>query len=161
MWTAPDQISNPQAAHREKASPAGSGETAYIGKSLLIKGEVSGSEPLHIEGRIEGSVILPGGHVSIGREGVVAASVQAGEIIVRGTLQGNVKASDHVEIHRGGILIGQVITQRISVEDGAEMQGSIEMSRPDPKAHLENSHGHGSRSDMGHHPAEEHALTTR
>jgi len=59
----------------------------YIGKSLLIKGEVSGSEPLHIEGRIEGSISLPGTYVCIGRDGVAVASVEAAEVIVRGQLQ--------------------------------------------------------------------------
>jgi len=147
MWTPTDSVSHPQPTQGEQQKHQGGGETAYIGKSLLIKGEVSGSEPIHIEGRVEGSISLPGGHVSIGRAGVVVSSVQAGEIIVRGTLQGNVKASDRVEIYRGGTLIGQVITQRISIEDGAEMQGSIEMVRPDPKAHLESSHHAGARAN--------------
>jgi len=138
--------------------PAG-GETAYIGKSLLIKGEVSGSEPIHIEGRIEGSISLPGGHVSVGREGVVTSSVHAGEVIIRGTLQGNVTASDRVEIHRGGNLIGKVVTQRISIQDGAAMQGTIEMVRPDPKGHLEIHGDNGSRPEVEHStPVEEHQV---
>ena len=173
MWTSTDSISNPQPPRGEQprhpggaALPAG-GETAYIGKSLLIKGEVSGSEPIHIEGRIEGSISLPGGHVSVGREGVVTSSVHAGEVIIRGTLQGNITASDRVEIHRGGNVIGQVVTQRIRIEDGAQMQGSISMGRPDPKGHLEvEAHGANStRADVEHgtrveeHPAPA-ALTT-
>ena len=151
MWTPNDSTSSPQQPPRgeQQAQPAGS-QTAYIGKSLLIKGEVSGSEPLHIDGRVEGSIDLPGGHVSVGREGVVASNVHAGEVIVRGVLQGNVKASERIHVHRGGTLIGQVVTQRISIEDGAEMQGSIEMVRPDPKAHLESGHGYGVRGNAGH-----------
>ncbi|MFZ3210504.1 MAG: polymer-forming cytoskeletal protein [Terriglobales bacterium] len=171
MWTSTDSTSNPQQPRGEQqkhqggsALPAG-GETAYIGKSLLIKGEVSGSEPIHIEGRIEGSISLPGGHVSVGREGVVTSSVQAGEVIVRGTLQGNITASDRVEIHRGGNVIGEVVTQRISIEDGAQMKGSIKMGRPDPKAHLEIHGDNGTRAAVEHStPVEEHpmpaALTT-
>ena len=132
--------------------PAG-GETAYIGKSLLIKGEVSGSEPIHIEGRIEGSISLPGGHVSVGREGVVTSSVHAGEVIIRGTLQGNITASDRVEIDRGGNVIGEVVTQRISIEDGAQMKGTIKMGRPDPKGHLEIHDDTGSEAQCGtQHP---------
>jgi len=171
MWSSTDPISNPQRPRGEQQRhpggpplPAG-GETAYIGKSLLIKGEVSGSEPIHIEGRIEGSISLPGGHVSVGREGVVTSSVQAGEVIIRGTLQGNVTASDRVEIHRGGNLIGKVVTQRISIQDGAEMQGTIEMVRPDPKAYQEIHGDNGARADVEHStPVEEDpmpaALTT-
>jgi cytoskeletal protein CcmA (bactofilin family) len=149
MWTPNESAASQQPPHIEQQGPA-AGQTAYIGKSLLIKGEVTGSEPLHIDGRVEGSISLPGGHVSVGREGVVASNVHAGEIIVRGRLQGNVKASGRIEVHRGGSLIGQVVTQRISIEDGAEMQGSIEMVRPDPKAHLEAGHGHGTRADAEH-----------
>jgi len=165
MWTSADSISNPLPPRGEQQRhpggpplPAG-GETAYIGKSLLIKGEVSGSEPIHIEGRIEGSISLPGGHISVGREGVVAASVQAGEVIIRGTVQGNITAGDRVEIHRGGNVIGKVVTQRISIEDGAQMQGTIEMGRPDPKAHLEIHGDNGSRADVEHNTrVEEHPL---
>ena len=155
MWT-PNDPTGSQPPHGEPPAPA-AGQTAYIGKSLLIKGEVSGSEPLHIDGRVEGSISLPGGHVSVGREGVVASNVHAGEVIVRGVLQGNVKASDRIHVHRGGSLIGQVVTQRISIEEGAEMQGSIEMVRPDPKAHLEA--GHGARGNSGH-PEDYHVATT-
>jgi cytoskeletal protein CcmA (bactofilin family) len=111
------------------------GETTYIGKSLLIKGEVSGSEPIHVEGRIEGLISFPGNHIDIGRNAVVGSDVHAGEVIVRGRLQGKLTASDRVEIHNGGSLVGDVVAGRISVEDGACFQGSIDMTRPDPKAH--------------------------
>jgi len=113
------------------------GQGTYIGKSLLIKGEVSGAEPIHIEGRVEGQISLPGGHVNIGRDGMVMSTVQAGEVIVRGTLRGKITASDRVEIHSGGSLIGDVSVGRIRIEDGASFHGSIDMRRPDPKAHLE------------------------
>lgn len=112
--------------------------TAIIGKSLVIKGEVSGSEPLQIEGRVEGSIAFSGNYVSIGRDGVVSANVIAQEVAIRGTLRGNLTISDRVEIHRGGSLVGDIAARRISIEDGAHFQGSIDMRRPDPKAHLEN-----------------------
>ena len=156
MWTSSDSISNPSRPSGEQQRHQGgpplqtggeslarnaallNAEAAYIGKSLLIKGEVSGSEPLYIEGRIEGSISLPGAHVSIGREGVVASNVQAGEVIVRGTLHGNLTAGDRVEIHRDGCVIGQVVTRRISIQDGAHLQGSIEVVGLDPKGHWGN-----------------------
>lgn len=104
----------------------------YIGKSLLIKGEVSGSEPLHIEGRIEGSISLPGGHVCIGRDGVAAASVEAAEVVVRGKLQGKLTASGRLELHNGASVVGEMAAPRVRIEDGAQLQGKIDTPRPDP-----------------------------
>jgi cytoskeletal protein CcmA (bactofilin family) len=118
------------------SNPPYNERSTYIGRSLLIKGEVSGSEPIHIEGRVEGAISLPGSHLSIGRDGMVMSTVQAGEVIVRGTVHGKLTASDRVEIHSGGSLMGDVAAGRISIEDGAYFQGSIDMRRPDPKAHL-------------------------
>ena len=82
----------------------------YIGKTLVIKGEVSGSEPIHIEGKIEGPISLRDSHINVGRDAVVSSDVQAGEVIVRGTLDGNVTARDRVEVHSGGSLTGETLT---------------------------------------------------
>jgi cytoskeletal protein CcmA (bactofilin family) len=91
------------------------GQTSILGKSLVIKGEVGGSEPLQIEGRVEGSIAFSGNHVSIGRDGIVAANVTAQEVVIRGTLLGNVTVSDRVEIHGGGSVVGDVAARRISI----------------------------------------------
>lgn len=112
---------------------------SYIGKSLVIRGEVSGSEPVHIEGRVEGPISFGDCHVNVGREGVVMSNVEAGEVIVRGTLQGNLTVIDRVEVHGGGSVKGDVAAGRVSIECGAYFKGSIDMRRPDPKAHLETS----------------------
>ena len=117
--------------------------STYIGKSLVIKGEVSGSEAVHIEGRIEGPISLCDAHVNIGRDAVVNSNVQAGEVIVRGTLHGNVTARDRVEVHSGGSLMGNVAAGRVCIEVGAFCKGNIDMQRPDPKPHKENGN-HGS-----------------
>ena len=141
--------SNPHSAlplHGRAAPVAGHpvARTAIIGKSLVIKGEVEGSEPLQIEGRVEGSLAFSGNYVSIGRDGVVAANVVAQEVVIRGTLRGNLTISDRVEIHGGGSVVGDIAARRISIENGAHFQGSIDMRRPDPKAHLENASDTGS-----------------
>ena len=114
--------------------------STYIGKTLVIKGEMSGSEPIHIEGRIEGPISMREAHVNIGRDATVMSNVQAGDVIVRGILQGNVTAVDRVEVHSGGSLTGNVAAGRVSVDIGAFCKGHIDMRRPDPKAHLENGH---------------------
>lgn len=118
----------------------------YIGKSLVIKGEVSGSEPIHIEGRIEGPISLRDCHVNVGRDAVLTSNVQAGEVIVRGTLDGTVTASDRVEVHSGGSLTGNVSAGRISIEYGAFFHGKVDMRRPDPKAHLDTDHSESKKN---------------
>jgi cytoskeletal protein CcmA (bactofilin family) len=102
---------------------------ATIGKSLVVKGEVTGSEPLYIDGRVEGSISLAGNRVTIGRNGVVAADINAGEIVVLGEVRGNLVSSDHVEIRSEGSLTGDVVAQRISIEDGAFFNGSIDIRK--------------------------------
>jgi cytoskeletal protein CcmA (bactofilin family) len=106
-----------------------------IGKSIVIKGEISGSESLYIEGTVEGSVSLPGDRVTVGRNGRVSADIAAQEIVVLGEVIGNCEASDHCDIRSGGSLCGDVVVSRISVEDGAFLTGSIDIRRePAPEA---------------------------
>lgn len=113
--------------------------STYIGKSIVIKGEVSGSEPVHIEGRVDGPISLRDCHVNIGRDAVVTSNVEAGEVIVRGSLNGNLKVVDRVEVHSGGSLQGNVAAGRVSIECGAFFKGSVDMSRPDPKPQFSSS----------------------
>ncbi|HEY1500618.1 MAG TPA: polymer-forming cytoskeletal protein [Acidobacteriaceae bacterium] len=109
---------------------ASAGEQATIGKSLVIKGEVSGSESLYIDGKVEGSINLSGNRVTVGRNGQVAANITAREIVVLGKVRGNVTASDRVDIRSEGSLTGDVTAQRISIEDGAFFKGGIDIRKP-------------------------------
>src|SRR5712671_623607 len=108
-------------------------EQASIGKSLVIKGEVTGSESLYIDGRVEGAINLPGNRVTIGRNGQVQANVNAKEIVILGKVKGNLTASDRVDIRNEGSLAGDVVCQRISIEDGAYFKGSIDIRKPGQK----------------------------
>ena len=108
-------------------------DQATIGKSLVIKGEVTGSESLYIDGRVEGSINLSGNRVTIGRNGVVAANINAREIVVLGKVRGNLTASDRVDIRSDGSLTGDVVAARISIEDGAFFKGGIDIRKPDSK----------------------------
>jgi cytoskeletal protein CcmA (bactofilin family) len=105
-------------------------EQATIGKSLVIKGEVTGSESLYIDGRVEGSINLPGNRVTVGRNGIVAANINAREVVVLGKVKGNLTASDRVDIRNEGSLTGDVVAQRISIEDGAFFKGGIDIRKP-------------------------------
>jgi cytoskeletal protein CcmA (bactofilin family) len=107
-----------------------SGEQATIGKSLVVKGEVSGSESLYIDGKVEGAINLPGNRVTVGRNGQVAANIMAREIVVLGKVRGNCQASDRVDIRSEGSLTGDVIAARISIEDGAFFKGGIDIRKP-------------------------------
>src|SRR5271156_1779073 len=110
------------------------GEQATIGKSLIVKGEVSGSESLYIDGKVEGAINLPGNRVTIGRNGQVAANISAREIVVLGKVRGNCQASDRVDIRSEGSLTGDVIAARISIEDGAFFKGGIDIRKPGSEA---------------------------
>jgi cytoskeletal protein CcmA (bactofilin family) len=113
------------------ATPAVStGEQATIGKSLIVKGELSGSESLYIDGKVEGAINLPGNRVTVGRNGQVAANIVAREIVVLGKVRGNCQASDRVDIRSEGSLTGDVIAARISIEDGAFFKGGIDIRKP-------------------------------
>jgi cytoskeletal protein CcmA (bactofilin family) len=106
-------------------------EQATIGKGLIVKGEIGGSESLFIDGKVEGSINLPGNRVTVGRNGQVAASISAREIVVLGKVRGNVSASDRVDIRAEGSLTGDVSAARISIEDGAFFKGGIDIRKAD------------------------------
>ena len=115
------------------SAAAPSGEQATIGKSLFVKGEVSGSESLYVDGKVEGTINLPGNRVTVGRNGQVSANITAREIVVLGKVRGNVSASDRVDIRAEGSLSGDVAASRISIEDGAFFKGGIDIRKPDAK----------------------------
>jgi cytoskeletal protein CcmA (bactofilin family) len=108
-------------------------DQAHIGRSLVIKGEVTGSEALFIDGRVEGTVSFPDNRVTIGRNGTVAANITAKEVVIMGKVQGNVDCADRLDIRNEGMLAGDVITHRISVEEGAILKGGVEVRNPEKK----------------------------
>jgi cytoskeletal protein CcmA (bactofilin family) len=122
--------SEPTPAAAPRNATVNNQEQATIGKSLVIKGEVTGSESLYIDGRVEGSINLPGNRVTIGRNGVVSANINAREVVVMGKVKGNLVAQDRVDIRNEGSLTGDVVAQRISIEDGAYFKGGIDIRKP-------------------------------
>jgi len=128
-------VSEPAPAPRPVSTSTA--DQATIGKSLVIKGEVTGSESLYIDGRVEGSINLSGNRVTVGRNGVVSANINAREIVVLGKVRGNLTASDRVDIRSDGSLTGDVVAARISIEDGAFFKGGIDIRKAGQKANGE------------------------
>ena len=122
--------SRPPVSGSSASSAVPTGEQATIGKSLIVKGELSGSESLYIDGKVEGAINLPGNRVTVGRNGQVAANIVAREVVVLGKVRGNCQASDRVDIRSEGSLTGDVIAARISIEDGAFFKGGIDIRKP-------------------------------
>jgi cytoskeletal protein CcmA (bactofilin family) len=108
-------------------------EQATVGKSLVIKGEVSGCEPLYIDGHVEGTINLPDNRVTVGRTGVVSANISAREIVILGNVRGNMTASDRFDIRSEGSLTGDITAQRINIEEGAYIKGGVDIRRPSQK----------------------------
>jgi cytoskeletal protein CcmA (bactofilin family) len=129
--TAGDEITT---GHPSYAPPSlrAAADPATIGQSLRIKGEVIGSESLYIDGKVEGSINLLDCRVTVGRHAQVLADITAREVVVLGTVHGNVNASDRVDIRSEGSLTGDVTTGRITIGDGAFFKGRIEISKSAP-----------------------------
>jgi cytoskeletal protein CcmA (bactofilin family) len=138
MSTPPAPVMGEPAAPRPVATTT-TADQATIGKSLVIKGEVTGSESLYIDGRVEGSINLAGNRVTVGRNGVVSANINAREIVVLGKVRGNLTASDRVDIRSDGSLTGDVVAARISIEDGAFFKGGIDIRKGSQQGQKEES----------------------
>jgi cytoskeletal protein CcmA (bactofilin family) len=118
---------NPAPSHH----PTESRGPAVIGKSVMIKGQIFSREDLTIDGEIDGSVELHEHRLTVGPNGKLQAGVKAREVVVLGTIHGNVEASDKIDIRKDAKLVGDIKTARIVIEDGAYFKGSIDIARPE------------------------------
>jgi cytoskeletal protein CcmA (bactofilin family) len=107
--------------------------TARLGPSLHVKGEISGNEDLVIEGSIEGLVQLDERKLTVGATAKLTADIIAREVVVYGTVKGNLRAKDRIEIKKDGSVNGDLTTARIMIEDGAYFKGSIEIDKSSEK----------------------------
>jgi cytoskeletal protein CcmA (bactofilin family) len=107
-------------------------EVATIGKSVVVKGELSGSEDLIVDGEVEGSITLRGQSLTVGPNGRVRANIEARNVILHGRVDGNIKATDRVDLRKSASLSGDISTARISIEDGAFFKGGIDIQKPEP-----------------------------
>jgi cytoskeletal protein CcmA (bactofilin family) len=152
---------SPSTAFAPMSAAGNSTEQATIGRSLVIKGEVSGGESLYIDGCIEGSITVADHRVTIGRNGKVTANVTAREVVIMGKVKGNIQCTDRLDIRGEGSLTGDVITQRISVEDGAILKGSVQVRAAEAKHDKANGQARpsGTESSSGS-SSEQHKAAT-
>jgi len=108
-------------------------DVVNIGKSVVIKGELNGSEDLTIEGQVEGKIELKDHALTIGPNGKIKAQIFAKSVIVLGEVNGNVTASEKVDIRDGGSVDGDIISPRVAIAEGAHFRGSVDMQRKGPQ----------------------------
>ena len=111
------------------ARPAGSRDVVHIGKSVVIKGELNGSEDLTIEGHVEGKIELKDHVLTIGSNGRIRAAVFAKSVIVLGEVVGNVTGTEKVDIRDNGSVDGDIVSPRVAIAEGAHFRGSVDMKR--------------------------------
>jgi cytoskeletal protein CcmA (bactofilin family) len=115
-------------AIRPLGTPSNSA-TARLGASLHVKGEITGHEDLLVDGSVEGLIQLEDRKLTVGATAKVAADVIAREVVVYGSVKGNLRARDRIEIKKDGSVVGDLTTARIMIEDGAYFKGSIEIDK--------------------------------
>ena len=132
----PRAVAQPRADDPQSRSGRGSGaknlggdEVANIGKSISIKGDLTGNEDLVIEGKVEGKIDLPSNQLTIGANGTARAEVKAKTVVVVGRVSGNVSATERIEIQATGIVEGDVSAPRLIVAEGAVVNGSVSMGK--------------------------------
>jgi len=112
--------------------PESRGNAATIGKAVKVVGQIYSREDLYVDGEVEGTVESLEHKLTIGPNGTLKASVKAREVVALGTVQGNVEATDKLEIRKDAKLVGDIKTARIIIEDGAYFKGSIDIIKPEP-----------------------------
>lgn len=141
MWKRDESVRTPSGQPAAQPQPAAAGsyrpepgqnlerDVVNIGKSVVIKGELTGSEDLTIEGQVEGTIKLPDHVLTIGPNSKIRAQVFAKSVIVLGEVTGNVTASEKVDIRDKGSVDGDIISPRVAIAEGAHFRGSVDMQR--------------------------------
>ena len=109
-------------------------DVAHIGKSVLVKGELSGSEDLYLDGEVEGTIELAGHSMTVGPNGRLRAHINARDVVVHGRVEGNIHGSARVELKKTATVSGDIITPSVVIEEGAFFKGSIDIQRDGGKS---------------------------
>ena len=123
-------VATSKASHAPSAPSANSARTgASISQGIKIKGEVTGSEDLYVDGQVEGKLNLSNGTLTIGPNGVVVADIDAREVVVSGRVEGNVTGREKIQLWSTGQVSGEVRTERLAIEEGATLRGKVEAGK--------------------------------
>jgi cytoskeletal protein CcmA (bactofilin family) len=120
----------PEPPRAEAPRPEMKSDASHVSRGICIKGEVTGSSDLLLDGQVEGTVRLGGACVTLGPNSRARANVSAREIIVEGALEGSLEARERVQIRRSGRVTGNVTSPRLAIEEGAVLRGHVEMAAP-------------------------------
>ena len=123
----------PAAAPPKSVSVSASKQTASIGSAMTIKGEIRAREELLVDGEVEG-LLESHSLLTVGPNGKVKANIKAREVVIYGSVRGNVEVTEKIAIREQGSLVGDIKSAGISIDDGAYFKGSIDIVRPEPKA---------------------------
>jgi cytoskeletal protein CcmA (bactofilin family) len=147
----------PLSAAKETPRPAASyserADVGHIGKSVVIRGELSGSEDLYLDGDIQGTIDLRDHKLVIGPNGKIKATVSARDLVVHGKVEGNISGSERVELKKSCSVVGDISTQRIVIEDGAFFKGAIDIKESAPRKAMAASASASSGAGHSYAPA--------
>lgn len=113
--------------------PAPSSPQTLLGKTTVVRGQLSGSEDLLIEGEFEGTITLQDHCVTVGADGQVKAEIQARQVVILGSVTGNITAREKIAIRRSGHVVGDLVAAAVAIEEGAYFKGSIDILREEPQ----------------------------
>jgi cytoskeletal protein CcmA (bactofilin family) len=102
--------------------------STVIGKSVTIRGEVAGKEDLYMDGVVEGTIALPENRLTVGPNARVMADVNAHEVVIFGLVEGNLRASGRIELRASAVVKGDIVAERLSIEENASMKGRVDLS---------------------------------
>ena len=123
----------PESTLRTPSAPASDRNQTMLGRSVVVNGELSGAEDLVIEGQLEGTIRLQEHTLTVGQHGQVKAEVNARQVIVMGTVHGNITARDRIEIRKTGHVVGDLVSAGVAIEEGAYFKGSIDILRDEER----------------------------
>ena len=141
---------NASAQPEARRQQMGERDVVNIGKSVVIKGELNGSEDLTVEGHVEGKIELRDHVLTIGPNGKIKAQVFAKAVIVLGEVNGNVTATEKVDIRDGGSVDGDIVSPRVAIAEGAHFRGSVDMQRKGGQPQVQ---GQGQQPGQQQRPA--------